>query len=57
MAVVALKKSIDKVFLLLWAVLSLLLVWGVAGGPVQAMPLGRRQLSSCHVAGWAVEVL
>ena len=39
MAVVALKKSIDKVFLLLWAVLSLLLVWGVAGGPVQAMPL------------------
>ncbi|MDD7677742.1 MAG: hypothetical protein SOV95_01535, partial [Anaerovibrio sp.] len=36
---VALKKSIDKVFLLLWAVLSLLLVWGVAGGPVQAMPL------------------
>ena len=39
MAVVALKKSIDKVFLLLLAVLSLLLVWGVAGGPVQAMPL------------------
>ena len=39
MAVVALKKSIDKVFLLLWAVLSLLLVWGAAGGPVQAMPL------------------
>lgn len=39
MAVVALKKSIDKVFLILWAVLSLLLVWGVAGGPVQAMPL------------------
>ena len=30
MAVVALKKSIDKVFLLLWAVLSLLLVWGAA---------------------------
>ena len=39
MAVVALKKSIDKVFLLLLAVLSLLLVWGAAGGPVQAMPL------------------
>lgn len=39
MAVVALKKSIDKVFLLLLAVLSLLLVWDVAGSPVQAMPL------------------
>lgn len=39
MAVVSLKKSIDKVFLLLWAALSLLLVWGAAGGPVQAMPL------------------
>ncbi|MBQ5845691.1 MAG: hypothetical protein IIW64_03485, partial [Selenomonadaceae bacterium] len=36
---VALKKSIDKVFVLLWAALSLLLVWGAAAGPVQAMPL------------------
>lgn len=39
MAVVALKKSIDKVFLLLLAAFSLCLVWGAGGSLVHAMSL------------------
>lgn len=39
MAVVALKKSIDKVFLLLLAAFSLCLVWGAGGSSVHAMSL------------------
>lgn len=39
MAVVALKKSIDKVFLLLLAALSLCLVWWAGGSSVHAMSL------------------